>query len=357
MGMVAQGARVAWVVPTYRNSRPLWRFCQRMTALTGEPYKVNISEMTIEAGNGQLGIYSAENDTALRGESFDLVVVDEAPMIKAETWTDVLQPTLADRNGRALLIGTPKGLNWFYSEFQRGVNHESGYASFHAPSSANPLPNIRRAFELAKTRVSERTYRQEWCAEFIESGGQVFRNVDALATLTPQPGPIAGHTYVGGIDWGRFNDASVFVVIDATAHELAVIDRMTETDFRLQLTRLRALHERFKVAAWTAEYNSLGGPQVEALQNADIPVTAFTTTNATKANIIDALALALEQGALRLLDDATLIGELKAFSSERLPSGLIRYAAPEGMHDDFVIGLALAYSAASGPSPDSLIAF
>jgi hypothetical protein len=36
---------------------------------------------------------------------------------------------------------------------------------------------------------------------------------------------------------------------------------------------------------------------------------------------------------------------------ERLPSGLIRYSAPEGMHDDIVISLALALYGASNAGP------
>jgi len=337
-----RGAAVAWVVPTYRNARPLWRFCEQRTAAVADRIRTNRAEMVMEfPGRGRLGIYSAENDTGLRGESFHLVIIDEAAQIKEETYTDVIMPTLADYNGRCLLISTPKGLNWFYTEFQRGVADGKAQASFHAPTSANPRPNIQRAFRLVKGRVPERTYRQEWLAEFVESGGLVFRNVDALATLKAQEGPIQGHTYVGGVDWGRFEDASVFAVLDATTRELAYVDRMVDTNFHLQLTRLQALHQRFGVITWTAEYNALGGPQVEALQNAGLPVMAFTTTNATKAKIIDDLALALEQKTLRLLDDPVLCGELKAYTSERLPSGLIRYSAPEGMHDDHVMALAL----------------
>lgn len=337
-----RGAAVAWVVPSYRNARPLWRFCEQRTAAVADRMRINRADMMMEfPGGGSLGIYTAENDGSIRGESFHVAIIDEAAMIREETYTDVIMPTLADYNGRCLLISTPKGLNWFYAEFQRGLADGQGQASFHAPTSANLKPNIQRAFELVRGRVPERTYRQEWLAEFVEDGGIVFRNVDALATLKPQLVPIPGHTYVGGVDWGRFNDATVFAVLDATTHELAYVDRMVETNFHLQLTRLQALHQRFGVTTWEAEYNSLGGPQVEALQNAGLPVQAFTTTNATKAKIIDDLALALEQGTLRLLDDAVLCGELKAYTSERLPSGMIRYGAPAGMHDDHVMALAL----------------
>ena len=45
-----------------------------------------------------------------------------------------------------------------------------------------------------------------------------------------------------------------------------------------------------------------------------------------------------------------LLGELLAFQAERLPSGLMRYSAPEGMHDDCVISLALAWHGALAPT-------
>ena len=76
-------------------------------------------------------------------------------------------------------------------------------------------------------------------------------------------------------------------------------------------------------------------------------VIGVQLTNATKANIIESLALALETGGLEILDDPVLVAELQAYESERLPSGLMRYSAPDGLHDDAVMALALAWSAVS----------
>lgn len=343
-----RGASVAWIVPTYRNSRPLWRFCQQRTVAVADRLRINRSEMVIEfPGGGRLGVYTADNDNAIRGEAFHVAIVDEAPLVRPETYTDVIMPTLADHNGSCLLIGTPKGRNWFYQEFQRGVQDGRQQAAFTAPTSANPLPNIQRAFRLARERVSERTFRQEWLAEFLDSSGLVFRFVDEAATLQAQAEPVEGHVYVGGIDWARSNDYTVFAVLDSTTKELAYLDRMTDTDYDLQRRRLVALHHRFGVRSWVGEYNSMGGPMVEMLQNAGLPVEPFTTTNATKAQVIDALSLAFEQRTLRVLADAVLVSELKGYEGDRLPSGMMRYGAPAGLHDDTVIALALAWYGAT----------
>jgi hypothetical protein len=83
---------------------------------------------------------------------------------------------------------------------------------------------------------------------------------------------------------------------------------------------------------------------VELLQRKGLPITPFVTTNATKASAIEGLSLAFERGEIKIIPDTTLIGELQAYEAQRLPSGALRYGAPEGMHDDTVMALALAWN-------------
>jgi hypothetical protein len=90
---------------------------------------------------------------------------------------------------------------------------------------------------------------------------------------------------------------------------------------------------------------------IEQLKSEDYRVHSFTTTNASKAEVIDALTLAFEKGELKILDLPVLIDELQAYEAERLPSGLLRYSAPEGYHDDCVMALALAWHGATEAPP------
>ena len=343
IGCANRGARVAWVAPTYKNSRPLWRFCETATITESSRLRINRTEREIEfPSGGSIMIYTADNDTAMRGESFDVAIVDEAAQVKEETYTDVILPTLADRDGVCWLISTPKGRNWFYREWINADGHDA--ARFQASSNANPMPTIQRAFELAKSRVSGRTFRQEWLAEFVDDGGGVFRRVTEAATATPQDSGEGG--YVIGADWGRTNDATVFCVIDVASNSQVFIDRMTDTDYNLQVMRLRALYDRFGHPPIVAEYNSMGGPIVERLQAENVHVIPFHTTNATKSQLIDGLALAFESGAIRILPDLVQLSELQSYESARTTTGMVTYSAPDGMHDDTVIALALAWMGA-----------
>jgi len=88
------------------------------------------------------------------------------------------------------------------------------------------------------------------------------------------------------------------------------------------------------------------------LQMAGFHVLPFTTTQSSKTQLIDEFALALERkavgveaGSVTLLKDATQRHELESFQMQRLESGLYRYGAPAGAHDDTVIAAALGFRA------------
>ena len=333
------GGAVAWVSPTYKNSRPLWRFCE--SAVNPQSVSIQRAEREISfPRGGHIGIYSADNDVSIRGEAFDLVIVDEAARVREETYADVLLPTIADRDGRMLLISTPHGRNWFFHEFLKA---QQNGAAWNAPSAANPMPQIRKAAELAQERVSARAYRQEWLAEFIEDGS-FFVNVLECATASAQDAAQEGHEYVIGVDWGRAagGDDSVFTVLDATTRSVAHITRLNGRPFDYQLVILRGLHETYNNAPILAEYNSLGMKPVEDLQAAGLPVTAFTTSAASKHELMTALELAFNKKGIAILNDVTLLAQLQAFEVKPR-AGLPAYGAPEGMHDDYVMSLALAW--------------
>jgi hypothetical protein len=136
----------------------------------------------------------------------------------------------------------------------------------------------------------------------------------------------------------------VLTVIDLSLKALVYLDRFNQIDYTVQRGRLMALCERFRPVEVVAEKNSMGEPLCEELARDGLPLRPFTTTNATKAKAIEALSLAFENGSISIVPDDVLIGELQAYEREELPSGLPKYGAPSGMHDDCVMSAALAWS-------------
>lgn len=346
VNMLRQDGKVLWMPPNYKNARPLWRWALSVCAGHPEYFNINKSERTIETKRGgMLGIYTGDNADSARGEDFDVAIVDEAPLLQEDVITDVIIPTLADRNGDLLCIGTPKGKNWFYQWWLKGQSGEDGFYSTQLPTFANPMPSIQEAARKAQLMLPERSFRQEWLAEFLDDGGEVFRRVRENAIATHQDGPEQGHLYAIGVDLGKRVDASVFTVMDLTLRHEVHTDHMRGIDYRVQVDRLAALAGRFRPVIVIVEVNSPGDVFCENAREKGIPVVEFQTTNAAKGAIIESLMVAFERDAIGIENDAALIAELESFTVERLPSGLMRYGAPAGMHDDRVMSLALAWYA------------
>jgi phage terminase large subunit-like protein len=340
------GARVAWIVPTYRNSRALWRMATRLApALGGE---VKQADLLIEFGHGFLGVYSADNADAIRGESFHKVLIDEAARIKEDVYYDVLEATVADTGGEITAISTPRGRNWFWREHARGLDEMGDVASWSFPTSANPLPLVQAAVLKAKERLPDRTFRQEWLAEFIEDSGGLFRNVDAAATAAnSHPSEHNGHGGIAlGVDWGKSEDFTVIAGVCRGCRTHVVFDRFNRIDYALQRQRLGAIADRWKPDIIWAESNAMGEPIIEELRRSGLPVKGFQTTAVSKPPLMESLALAIEKGELRILPNTMLLAELKAIEITTSPTGHVRYAAPAGFHDDTVIALALAWHGA-----------
>lgn len=351
------GQPAGYFAPTYKLLSDTWRDLRMLLAPVVRHKSETEHRLELTSG-GILEMWSLDDPDPARGRKYRRVVIDEAAMVRnlLDVWQLALRPTLADLQGDAWFLSTPRGLNDFYTLFQLGQDPlQSEWRAWQMPTTVNPYIDPSE-LAAAREELPERAYAQEFEARFLElEGAGVFRGVHAVARLHPRA-PERGHQYVMGCDWGRSNDYTVVSVVDASTLEQVLVDRFSQIDFEFQTERLHRLAAAYRPRVIVAESNAMGGPVVERLQRGyrlidgstrpGLPVLAWTATNATKAMVIQDLAVAIEDGALTLLDDAVQNAELLAYETERLPSGLMRYGAPQGQHDDTVIALALAYSAA-----------
>lgn len=346
------GGSVWIVAPVYASGNPIFDDVRRLAAQIPTT-RLNRAERRIDyPGGGFCQVKTADDPALLRGTALDFVAFDEAAFMPRlqEIWLEVIRPALADRKGRALFCSTPSGQNYFWQLFQYGQDDTlPDWASWQMPTGENPYIEASE-IEHARRQMTERAFAQEFLAEFTEAGS-VFRNVRDLATAKPQTGPQDGHSYTVGIDWGRSGDYTVLCVYDATDAKVAFLDRFSGQEFSIQLGRVTAAIETWRPRTTVVELNSFGQAMFEQLQRRGLSthLIGFTTTNANKGQLVDCLALALERREITLLDDPVLVGELQAFQSDTTPTGLTRYSAPDGGHDDTVIALMLAY----GPNAES----
>jgi hypothetical protein len=335
---------VGYFAPTYKLMLPVWEQTRRvLRAPAADEYK---AERRIDTTTGgRIEFWSLDNEDAGRSRGYDLIVVDEAGLVRnLETiWRENLIPALLDRRGRAILAGTPKGRGDFWRVYQTALD-DPRWATIRRSTSDNPRLDPAD-IALLRSAMTERAARQELDAEFLDDGGAVFRNVRACVGAITRSNEAA----IIGVDWGRYEDATVFVALDPQTRCVVEVERLVDADFATQRRALLAFWQRNGGGAVIAEANSIGAPNIEELQRAGLPVQAFTTTVASKPLLIDTLALALEQRTIVLPALDWLIDELEMYSVDISASGRARYSAPEGCHDDGVIALSLAaWGAARG---------
>jgi hypothetical protein len=145
--------------------------------------KTNETALTIRLINGStISLKGAEKPNNLRGRALDFVVLDEFADMRPEAWYEVLRPSLSDREGSALFIGTPKGRNHFYDLWAKGIDSSDGWESFQYTTvqGGNVSPS---EIEQAKADLDERTFNQEYCAQFVTYAGIIYYNFERASSV------------------------------------------------------------------------------------------------------------------------------------------------------------------------------
>lgn len=159
--------RFAYISPYRSQSKTVaWDYLRAaMLPLRALGASANESELRIDYHNGgQVRLYGADNPDALRGIYLDGVVLDEPADMDPRVWSTVISPALADRNGWAVFIGTPKGRNHFYEIYQRSLKEAGWYSLMLKASSSGILPP--EELELQRSEKSDEEYRQEFECDF-----------------------------------------------------------------------------------------------------------------------------------------------------------------------------------------------
>lgn len=235
------GADAWWVAPTLAMSREVGfeEFKDYKDVLAPALENVNDTLMRVRFVNGSVLYFKGgDNEKSLRGRGLTYVVVDEAAFLSPEIWNRAILPALADRKGRALLISTPNGRNWFYdlalyasaSQTEAyGQGKQSSWSYYHWPSYKNPLLTEEELESIAAS-VSETDYRQEFLAEFITRGGMVYEDFDqdnVVPSFTPSK---EVYQIALGIDFGYANPTAVaFMAIDEVRREVIQFDELYVT--------------------------------------------------------------------------------------------------------------------------------
>jgi hypothetical protein len=352
-----EGYPVAWFAPRYKYLAEIWRDFRR-TLLPITRHKDESARRIELVTGGSIEFWSLEDEDAGRSRRYKRVVVDEAAKVRKleDAWQQGIRPTLTDFRGEADFLSTPKGRNFFWKAFVWGQSpDEPEWATWSSgpnlglPTALNPYIDPAE-IAAAKRGLPERVFRQEYLAEFLEEAGGVFRGVAASidrGRVAPDP-PAKNRTYTTGMDIARVEDFTVLCVLDQFGRQV-YFERFNQVSWERVIAAAIEIQRKYP-GELVIDSTGVGDPIFERLvRTAGLHVHAYQFTNASKTTLIDNLALGIERGKYRLMDIPEQEAELVAFEYELTPSRNVRMSAPEGMHDDCVIALALAAWGAANP--------
>jgi len=342
-----------WIVgPTYRLAENVISYVIPFLRATDEridKYIIGGGTRPIEIklfDNVWIQCKSAEDPKSLLGEELDLLIVDEAANISKNIWYDYLLPSTASktRKGRTIFISTPRGKNWFYDLYLRAK--ETGGA-FHFTSLEGVEIN-QTEWDRLKVISPADFFNQNYEAIFLEEAVSVFRRVKEIIRSDCLEEPKPDNSYVGGLDLAQVRDFTVLTIFSRQQHKQVFFTRFQKIPYTLQLNRIEEAAKKYK-ATLVVEINNIGLAIADELRARGVRVENFKTVGTisfekkgTKEELIEKLSLDIENKNIWIAPIEIQIDELEAYTYNYTPSRNITYGAPEGLHDDCVIAVALA---------------
>jgi hypothetical protein len=216
--------RFCYVAPTYTQAKRIaFDYLVKFTRPLGAT--VNISELRVDFWGRRISLHGADNPDSLRGTYYDGCVLDEVGDMNPKVWNEVLRPSLSDRLGWCLFIGTPKGMNHF-AEFRDRAEETEGWKLIEFKASQTGIiPESE--LNAARAEMGEDKYQQEFECNFnsaVEGAyyGQIINDLEAKGRITTVDRDDLCKSYVAW-DLGM-GDSTCLWVAQLVGKEVRLID-------------------------------------------------------------------------------------------------------------------------------------
>lgn len=164
--------------------------------INGYPREIDLEIRFINGS--KITLKGFDRPDSLRGisPSPTFIVLDEFAYIKQDAFTEVILPMTSDPQRRAsvFVISTPKGItNDFYKLWVKGQEDKTGLWKSWQFTAEDVRPDMKEEIELARVTMDLKSFNQEYCATFNNTGDAVFynfnRNIHVTNNLLPiEPG-------------------------------------------------------------------------------------------------------------------------------------------------------------------------
>ena len=337
-GLENKSWKIGWISPTYKQAKKVFKEITKALADCNYVVDVNRGDLVIEFNTSSvIQFYSAEAYDSIRGETFDALICDEFAFFKPEAWNEVLKATVLVRGKKVLILSTPRGKNQFYNLYNL-AEHNKNYISFRGSSYDNPFIDPEEIKE-AQRNLPDHVFKQEYLAEFLDNGSSVFRNIKECIRRSNNTSSL-----YAGIDLGRSDDYTVLTIVDSNNVEV-YCERWRHMDWSAIINNIVEQLNKYRPNT-LVESNGAQDAIFEQIRNKVAynknSIQPFVTTSKSKQNIVEDLIVKFESMDIGIIGHDWQINELEVFTYEyNLKTRAIKYSAPVGLHDDYVMSRAI----------------
>ena len=334
-----------YFLPTYRQAKSvIWDELVKQHIPNEIVEKYNESELVIYYKNGSIQHFAGcEDIDKHRGINPIDVVFDEYSEMSEAIWTAIIQPVLRENKGTATFIFTPKGKNHAFKLLQVAKDSSQWWWAVKTVEDTKAIDE--EELEQAKRETPQAFFNQEYYCDFLESAGQFFRAVREnvwSGDLEIESGKV----YQLGVDLAKYQDWTVITPFELNTFKVGKQDRFNQIDWNLQKARIEVSARKHNMARVVVDSTGVGDPIAEDLERQGLSIESFKFTRTSRRQLLDNLAVLLEQRKITLPDDEGLFGELESmqFLLKETQDGkrTIDVQTPEGVPDDRIMSLALA---------------
>lgn len=345
--------------------------------------------------NGSRILAAATSSSAIRGGSFNCILLDEfahiPTQIAEEFFTSVYPTITSGQSTKMFIISTPNGLNMFYYYWKGAINNQNGYVPFEVHWSqvpkypGGPLRDDKWKQEMI-SKTSEKQFEQEFECDFLGSSNTLISSAKLHTLVYTKPilrtkdgmniyqEPIRkdpdneksqDHIYfiTSDVAEGQGKDYTTLTVIDVTQFPYKVVAtyRNNTVSPLLFASVLKTVGKKYNNAHVLVEVNSIGMEVANILHTdleyENIVKTAMMgrkgqiitegygpvkkvqmgvkTSVLTKKIGCQVLKNMIEEDKL-IVEDADIISEFTTFISKKQS-----FEAEDGHNDDLVMCLVL----------------
>lgn len=248
-GVPYKNPQYAYLATTRKQAEDIaWSyFKEYMKDIPSVKFHETKLRITFPHPRGTCTIYllGTDNFEAIRGYYFDGYVLDEYGDMHPDVREKVMRPTISDRKGWEIIIGTPKGDNQFKKIFDHAKSRPDTWTAIEIKASESGLIDEEELEELRET-MSESAFAQEYECDWEASPeGYYYQNYIQQAM---DQGRITDLPYDRNYGVMTFwdlgmNDAGVIWFVQEVGRALHVIDYIENTDVGLEWY-VEELHER-----------------------------------------------------------------------------------------------------------------